>query len=245
MTPEQVERYARHLVLKEIGGSGQNALLASRVTLVGAGGLGGPAALYLAAAGVGEISLIDDDVVSLSNLQRQIQFNTEDVGRPKVDVLADRLRQLSPELSIHAIQSRLISENAETLLQNCDLILDGTDSFATRFAVNDAALKLGVPLISGAVGRFDAQVGVFGPPGACYRCLVPDIPPQEERCSEVGVVGALTGIAGSVMAMEAIKHIASAGATLAGRLWVYDSLTAESRTIKLTRDPKCAACGLH
>ncbi|MEL6687277.1 MAG: molybdopterin-synthase adenylyltransferase MoeB [Pseudomonadota bacterium] len=245
MEPEQVERYARHLVLKEIGGAGQNALLDANVAIVGAGGLGGPAALYLAAAGVGRITLIDDDVISLSNLQRQVQFNTEEIGQSKVGALAQRIREINPDTKTGALPERLNEKNASIMLEDHDLILDGTDSFVTRFAVNDAALSLGIPLLSGAVGRFDAQVGLFGSPGPCYRCLVPDFPPDEERCAEVGVVGALTGIAGSVMAMEAIKWITGAGNTLAGRLWIYDGLTAESRTIKLTRDPNCQACGSH
>lgn len=244
MMPDQIERYARHLVLKEIGGSGQNALLTARIAIVGAGGLGGPAALYLAAAGIGQITLIDDDSVSLSNLQRQIQFETKDVGQRKVDVLAQRLQTLNPDTAVRPRHVRLTEETAQPLLCDHDLILDGTDSFATRFMVNDAALALNTPLISGAVGRFDAQVGLFGRPGPCYRCLVPDLPPQEERCAEVGVVGALTGIVGSVMAMEAIKHITAAGDTLSGRLWIYDGLTAKSRTVTLPRDPDCPVCGV-
>lgn len=244
MNQNQVKRYARHLVLREIGGSGQNALLTARIAIVGAGGLGGPAALYLAAAGIGQITLIDDDSVSLSNLQRQIQFETKDVGQRKVDVLAQRLQTLNPDTAVRPRHVRLTEETAQPLLCDHDLILDGTDSFATRFMVNDAALALNTPLISGAVGRFNAQVGLFGRPGPCYRCLVPDLPPQEERCAEVGVVGALTGIVGSVMAMEAIKHITAAGDTLSGRLWIYDGLTAESRTVTLPRDPDCPVCGV-
>lgn len=242
MNTEQIERYARHLVLKEIGGSGQNALLSANVAIVGAGGLGGPAALYLAAAGVGRITLIDDDVVSLSNLQRQIQFQTNDVGSSKTDVLATALSAINPDVQTTPAQTRLNVENAADLLAGHDLILDGTDSFATRFVINNAALAVKTPLISGAVGRFNAQVSVFAQPGPCYRCFVPELPPQEETCAEVGVVGALTGIAGSVMAMEAIKWITGAGNTLSGRLWMYDGLTADSRTISLARDPDCTAC---
>ncbi|MGB6230191.1 MAG: HesA/MoeB/ThiF family protein [Litorimonas sp.] len=242
LTPTQIDRYARHLVLKEIGGPGQNALLEARIALVGAGGLGGPAALYLAAAGVGRITLIDDDAVSLSNLQRQIQFETDDIGRSKAEVLAARLGGINPDVTVEALAERLDAENAQTLLAGHDLIFDGTDSFATRFTVNEAALALGIPLLSGAVGRFDAQVGLFGAPGPCYRCFVPELPPQEETCAEVGVVGALTGIAGSVMALEAVKWITGAGETLAGRLWVHDGLTGESRTVRLARDPACVAC---
>ncbi|GHA96747.1 thiamine biosynthesis protein ThiF [Algimonas arctica] len=243
MKADQIERYARHLVLKEIGGSGQNALLAANVAIVGAGGLGGPAALYLAAAGVGQITLFDDDTVSLSNLQRQIQFETDNLGQSKVGALATRLRAVNPDVTVTPTPSRLSRENAAKLLQHHDLILDGSDRFATRFMINDAALALGIPLISGAVGRFDTQVGIFAQPGPCYRCFVPDLPPQEETCAEVGVVGALTGITGSMMAMETIKWITGAGIPLHGRLWMYDGLSAESRTVKLARDPACPACG--
>lgn len=243
MNADQIERYARHLILKDIGGSGQNALLAANVAIVGAGGLGGPAALYLAAAGVGQITLIDDDVVSLSNLQRQVQFGTDDIGYSKVKVLAKRLHAINPDIKCGQCPKRIMPENAEILLRDHDLILDGTDNFTTRFAINDAALALNTPLISGAVGRFEAHVGVFVSPGPCYRCFVPELPPQEETCAEVGVVGALTGIAGSVMAMEAIKWITGAGTPLVGRLWMYDGLSADSRTVKLARDPACLACG--
>ncbi len=242
MTPEQIERYARHLVLKEIGGAGQNALLDANIALVGAGGLGGPAALYLAAAGVGRITLIDDDVVGLSNLQRQVQFGTDDIGQPKTHVLAERLQAINPDARVTRRGVRLNADNARDLLAGHDLVLDGTDSFATRFVVNEACLALDLPLLSGAVGRFDAQVGLFGAPGPCYRCLVPALPPDEETCAQVGVVGALTGIAGSVMALEAIKWVTGAGETLAGRLWVMDGLRMESRTVGVSRDPKCRSC---
>ncbi|WP_298916057.1 molybdopterin-synthase adenylyltransferase MoeB [uncultured Algimonas sp.] len=242
MNPDQIERYARHLVLKEIGGSGQNALLDAKVAIVGAGGLGGPAALYLAAAGVGRITLIDDDAVSLSNLQRQVQFDTASIGQSKGRSLAARLGAINPDVEVTVQDRRLKPGNAQSLLADHGLVLDGTDNFATRFAVNDATLALGIPLLSGAVGRFDAQIGLFGPTGPCYRCLVPALPPQEQNCAEVGVVGALTGIAGSVMALEAIKCITGAGDTLARRLWIYDGLRAESRTVRLTRDPECPAC---
>lgn len=243
MNAEQIERYARHLVLKEVGGSGQNALLAANVAIVGAGGLGGPAALYLAAAGVGRMTLIDDDIVGLSNLQRQIQFQTDDIGAAKTEVLRARLSTINPGVDATAVQTRLDPDNAANLLAGHDLILDGTDSFATRFVINAAALAVDTPLISGAVGRFNAQVSLFAQPGPCYRCFVPELPPQEDTCAEVGVVGALTGIAGSVMAMEAIKWITGAGETLVGRVWIYDGLRAASRTVGLTRDPACPACG--
>ena len=241
--PDQVERYARHLVLKEIGGAGQNALLSAKVAIVGAGGLGGPAALYLAAAGVGHLTIIDDDSVDLSNMQRQIQFSTDEIGDGKAQALADRLSALNPDCKYRVRAERLDRENAQDLLSGHDIILDGTDRFSTRFLINDAALALGKPLVSGAVGRFSAQVGLFHQPGPCYRCLVPDLPPHEETCAEVGVIGALTGIAGSLMAMETLKWITGAGETLSGRLWIYDGLSGNSRTVTLPRDPECEACG--
>lgn len=245
MTPDQIDRYARHLVLKEIGGSGQNALLNARIAIVGAGGLGGPAALYLAAAGVGHITLIDDDTISLSNLQRQIQFDTADIDQLKTQQLASRIQAINPDIKTPLASTRLNTDNAADILSGHDLILDGTDNFATRFCVNDAALKLDTPLLSGAVGRFDAQVGLFVRPHACYQCFVPETPPEEAPCSEVGVLGALTGLAGSLMAMEAIKLITGAGDPLISRLWVHDGLTSESRTLKLTRDPDCPACAAY
>jgi molybdopterin/thiamine biosynthesis adenylyltransferase len=239
---EEVERYARHLVLREIGGPGQQKLKAARVLIVGAGGLGAPAALYLAAAGVGHIAIADADTVSLSNLQRQILYRTGDDGAPKVERAADRLAELNPHAAVEPIDVALTSENAADLVAGCDLVLDGTDDFATRFAVNDACVAAGVPLVSGAIGRWTGQVGVFaGRP--CYRCLVPDIPPDAETCAAVGVVGALAGVVGSMMALEAIKLIAGAGEALTGRLWIYDALAGESRTVRVGEDPECPVCG--
>lgn len=245
MQQSQVERYARHLVLKEIGGPGQQALLAAKVCIVGAGGLGGPAGLYLAAAGVGEITLIDDDVVEASNLQRQVQFVHIDVGMEKAVVMADTLTELNPDIKVNAIRKRLSKENATELIKSHDIVLDGTDSFETRFEINTACRALGIPLVSGALGRFDGQVAAFGNQGdgPCYRCLVPDIPPNAETCSEVGVIGALAGVIGSMMALETIKLITDAGDPLTGKVWVFDGLKAEGRTINLPRDPECPECG--
>ena len=244
MTPDDLKRYARHLVLKEIGGPGQHALLSSKVVIIGAGGLGGPVGLYLAAAGVGHITLIDDDIVDASNLQRQVQFVHTDIGMSKSIIMADTLKDLNPDIEVKAANERLTAENAADLLAGYDLIIDGTDSFETRFLINDMSLTLETPLVSGALGRFDGQVSVFKPGGdtPCYRCLVPHIPPNAETCSQVGVVGALAGIVGSMMALEVIKYITGAGETLAGRLWVFDGLSAESRTVRLSKDPKCPAC---
>jgi molybdopterin/thiamine biosynthesis adenylyltransferase len=242
-TDDERERYARHILLKEIGGPGQHRLRAATVVIVGAGGLGAPAALYLAAAGVGRLRLIDDDTVALSNLQRQIIYRSDDAGALKVERARDALRALNPNIDIEARAMRLTAENASTLLEGAQIVLDGTDDFATRFAVNAACRALGVALISGAVGRWDGQVATFKRGGPCYRCLVPEAPPFAETCERTGIVGALTGVVGSMMALEAIKEIAEAGQSLAGRLIVYDGLEAQMRTIALPRDPSCPVCG--
>jgi molybdopterin/thiamine biosynthesis adenylyltransferase len=239
---EEVERYARHLVLREIGGPGQQRLKAARVLIVGAGGLGAPAALYLAAAGVGAMTIVDPDVISLSNLQRQVLYDSLDAGAPKVVKAAARLADLNPNVVVQPIAQRLDGENARTLVTGHDLVLDGTDDFATRFAVNAACIAEGIALVSGAIGRWTGQVGVFaGRP--CYQCLVPEIPPEAETCSAVGVVGALAGVIGSMMALEAIKLVAGAGEPLTGRLMVYDALAAEVRTVRVGADPECPVCG--
>ena len=239
---DEVERYARHLVLREIGGQGQQRLKAAKVLVVGAGGLGGPATLYLAAAGVGTLGLVDADHVSLSNLQRQILFSTQDVGSSKTDRGVQHLAALNPEIGLVSHPFALTADNAEALIGQYDLVLDGVDDFAVRYLINAACLATGKTLVSGAIGRWTGQVAVFhGQP--CYRCLVPEIPPGAETCSAVGVVGALAGIIGSMMALEAIKQITGAGESLASRLFVYDGLSAEARTVRLSADPDCPACG--
>jgi len=239
---EEVERYARHLVLREIGGPGQQRLKAARVLIVGAGGLGAPAALYLAAAGVGELALVDPDTVALSNLQRQVLYASADEGRVKVEAAAERLAALNGNIQVTPIAERLTEANAGDLIRGFDLVLDGTDDFATRFAVNAACVAEGVALVSGAIGRWTGQVGVFaGRP--CYRCLVPEIPPDAETCAAVGVVGALAGVVGSMMALEAVKLIAGAGAPLTGRLLIYDALAGEARTVRVGADRRCPVCG--
>ena len=238
----EVERYARHLVLKEVGGPGQQALKAARVLIVGAGGLGAPAALYLAAAGVGRIGLVDADTVALSNLQRQVLFGAADVGKAKTAAAAERLSALNPHVDIAPHATMLTADNAADLVAAYDVVLDGTDDFETRFAVNSACVGLNKPLVSGALGRWSGQVGVFeGRP--CYQCLVPETPPEAETCAVVGVVGALAGVIGSMMALEAIKLITSAGDSLTGRLLIYDALAAETRTVRVGADPACPACG--
>ncbi len=250
---DERERYARHILLKEIGGPGQQRLKAATVALVGAGGLGAPAALYLAAAGVGTLRLIDHDAVSLSNLQRQVIYRGEDVGASKVERARAVLTEVNAHVNVEAMAQKLDAANATYLLKGADIVLDGTDDFATRFAVNAACHELGVTLISGAVGRWDGQVATFksgltrGLPSdqrlPCYRCFVPDIPPDAETCAQVGIVGALTGVIGSLMALEAIKEITGAGGSLAGRLFLYDGLRAEGRTVTLKRDRACPVCG--
>lgn len=239
---EEVERYARHLILSEVGGPGQQALKRARVLVVGMGGIGNPAALYLAAAGVGTLGLIDDDVVSLSNLQRQITFNTDDVGKPKVEVARDRLKALNPHTEVELFNQRITPENVADLVSQFDVVLDGTDDFDTRFAVNAACVEAGKPLVSGALGRWSGQISVFtGQP--CYQCLVPEVPPEAETCARVGVIGALAGVIGTMTALETIKVITGAGQPLESRLLIYDGLSATTRVVKLAADPECPVCG--
>jgi molybdopterin/thiamine biosynthesis adenylyltransferase len=252
LTPEQLERYARHIMLRELGGVGQQKLLKAHVALVGLGALGGPAAMYLAAAGVGQLTLIDDDAVSLSNLQRQVLFATGDVGTPKTEIGKRELSAMNPDIRIVTKPARLTSANARDLLTGADIVVDGSDSFATRFDVNVACYNLGLPLVSGAVGRWSAQVSVFkagltkGRPNKdrlpCYRCLVSEAPEGEETCAAVGVVGPLTGMIGARLALETVKEIVGVGESLAGKLWLFDGLTGNARTIALHADPACAVC---
>jgi molybdopterin/thiamine biosynthesis adenylyltransferase len=240
---DERERYARHILLKEIGGPGQQKLKAATVTIVGAGGLGAPAALYLAAAGVGRLRLIDDDSVSLDNLQRQIIFRGTDVGESKVERAQSVLAALNDNVTVEIERQRLTDANAAYLIGDAAVVLDGTDDFDTRFAVNAAARGSNTPLVSGAVGRWDGQVAVFAQGGPCYRCFVPGTPPAAETCARVGVVGALTGVIGSLMALEAIKLITQAGEPLIGRVMLFDGLNGEARTVTLRRDPACPVCG--
>jgi molybdopterin-synthase adenylyltransferase len=251
--PVRLDRHARHILLKEIGGPGQARIATASVAIVGAGGLGAPAALYLAAAGVGRITLIDPDVVELSNLQRQILFRSSDVGVDKARAGQAAIKALDPQIGVEAIVQRLDASNAEQLIAGADVVLDGTDNFKTRFAVNQACHNLGIPLVSGAVGRWDGQISVFasGPTKSqtpdkrapCYKCWVPEIPPDAENCAQMGIVGALTGVIGTMMALEALKIIAKAGQPLIGRIMLYDGLSATARTLNLARDPSCPVCG--
>ena len=247
LSDEELDRYARHIVLREVGGRGQALLKAANVAVIGAGGLGSPCLLYLAAAGVGRLTIIDDDSVALSNLQRQILFTTADTGRAKTEAAAEHLHALNPHLSITPRDFRLTAENARELLAGHQIIADGCDSFATRLVVSDAATALAIPLVSGAVGPFDGQVATFkghSPPLPCYRCLVGNAADQaEQSCAESGIIGALTGVIGAMMALEVIREITGFGDGLAGRLLLYDGLSARMRNVRLPRDPACPGCG--
>lgn len=247
----ELERYARHLVLPQFGGRGQAALRRARVAVVGAGGLGSPCLLYLAAAGVGRLTIIDDDQVALSNLQRQVLFESADAGAMKAERAATHLHALNPHVETVAVPLRLAADNVDALLAGHDLIIDGCDSFTTRLVVADAALALRVPLVSGAVGPFDGQVAVFkaylggghDPALPCYRCFVGNPEDQPERnCAAVGVLGALTGVIGSLMAMEAIRELSGFAASSAGRITLFDALGGRFRSLTLPKDPACPAC---
>jgi molybdopterin-synthase adenylyltransferase len=247
LSDTQLDRYARHIVLKEVGGTGQTKLLGARVAVVGAGGLGSACLQYLAAAGVGAIGVIDDDVVDLSNLQRQTIHGTPDVGRPKVESAAQAIARLNPDVQVIQHRARLTADNAATLLAPYDVVADGADTFQTRFDVADACLALRIPLVWAAVGQFEGQLATFKGYEAdlpCYRCFVPTPPAGQQRsCAEAGVLGALTGVMGALQALEVIREITGFGPSLAGRLMIYDALSARSRTLNLPKDPHCAACG--
>ena len=248
LTPEQRDRYGRHLLLPEVGEAGQQQLLESRVLLLGAGGLGSPAALYLAAAGVGTIGIIDMDVVDASNLQRQILHNTDRIGERKVDSAKKTLTALNPDVDVVTYDVRLGADNVLDIIDGYDVIVDGTDNFPTRYLVNDASLLKRIPVVHGSIFRFEGQVSVFQPyVGPCYRCLLPEPPPPElaPSCSEAGVLGVLPGIVGSIQALEAIKLLLDLGDPLVGRLLAYDALETSFRTFKVRRDPNCPACGEH
>lgn len=248
LSHEEVLRYSRHLILPEVGVEGQARLKDARVLLVGAGGLGSPAALYLAAAGVGALGVVDADRVDASNLQRQVLHGTPDVGRPKTESAADRLREINPHVEVAGFAERLTSANALEILRPFDVIVDGSDNFPTRYLVNDACVLLGKPDIYGAIFRFDGQASVFGAPGGpCYRCLFADPPPPDlvPSCAEAGVLGVLPGIIGSIQATEALKLILGIGQSLAGRLLLFDALKLEFRELAIARDPDCPVCGTH
>ncbi len=246
LAPAQLERYKRHLLLDGVGVEGQEKLLASSVLVVGAGGLGSPAALYLAAAGVGRLGLVDFDRVDASNLQRQILYGTRDVGEPKVSVAATRLRALNPDVDVQVHPLKLEASNARELIADYDVVLDGTDTFPSRYLTNDLCVWLGKPLVYGSVMKFEGQVSVFDArTGPCYRCLFAEPPPPElaPNCAEAGVLGVLPGVIGMLQATEALKLLLGAGEPLIGRLLVYDALGMEFRRFRVPKDPACAVCG--
>lgn len=247
LSHEEIRRYSRHLVLPEIGLAGQQRLKNARVLIVGVGGLGSPVALYLAAAGVGTIGLVDADRVSVSNLQRQVVHGTATLGEPKVLSAEARLRDLNPELDVCAIQEAFGSGNAERIAEGYDLIIDGTDNFPTRYLINDVCLRLGIPFVYGAIFRMEGQVSLFNAEnGPCYRCLFPEPPPPEsvQTCEEAGVLGAIPGTIGTLQATEAIKWIVGIGVPLVGRLLVYDAASMTTETLEITRQEGCLGCGV-
>lgn len=245
LSDAEIERFKRHILLKEIGGQGQARLRAARVLVVGAGGLGSPCLLYLAAAGVGTLGIVDDDAVALSNLQRQILHGAEDVGRAKTQSAAETLHRIDPATNVRLHEERLTDANAQNLIRDYDLVAEGSDNYATRAAVNAACVALGVPLVSAAVGRFDGQLATFKghrPGLPCYACLYPEDPGAGLSCEEEGVLGAVTGIMGTLQAAEVVKEIAGFGESLAGRLVLFDALACEMRQIRVPPDPKCPVC---
>ena len=247
LTPEQRNRYQRHLLLPEVDVAGQQRLLDSKVLLIGAGGLGSPAAMYLAAAGVGTLGIVDMDVVDASNLQRQILHSLDRIGERKVDSAKKTLTAMNPDVDVVTYDVRLGADNIVDIFAGYDVIVDGTDNFPTRYLVNDASVKLDIPVVHGSIFRFEGQVSVYLPhQGPCYRCQVPEPPPAElaPSCSEAGVLGVLPGIIGSIQAMETIKLLLGLGEPLVGRLLAYDALEESFRTFKVNRDPQCAACSI-
>ncbi|HKV04461.1 MAG TPA: molybdopterin-synthase adenylyltransferase MoeB [Candidatus Acidoferrales bacterium] len=248
LTKQEILRYSRHLIMPEVGMEGQLKLKRAKVLCIGTGGLGAPLGLYLAAAGVGRIGVVDFDAVDFTNLQRQVLFGTSDVGRPKIEAAADRLRNLNPEIQIDAFEAHLTSENALELFKDYDIIVDGTDNFPTRYLVNDACILLGKPNVYGSIFRFEGQITVFGYPGGpCYRCLYPEPPPPGlvPSCAEGGVLGVLPGIVGTIQAAETLKLIIGKGESLVGRLLLFDALAMKFRELKLRKNPECPACGEH
>jgi molybdopterin/thiamine biosynthesis adenylyltransferase len=246
-TEEQIRRYSRHIILPEVGGKGQRKLLNSKVLLIGAGGLGSPAALYLAAAGVGTLGVVDFDVVDLSNLQRQILHHVRDVGRPKVESAVDSIRDLNPDVKVVPYNQALSSENAKQILADYDVVVNGCDNFPTRYLVNDACVLLHKPMVDGSIFKFEGQVSVFAPGRGCYRCLYPAPPPPGvvPSCSEAGVFGVLCGVVASIQGVETLKLLLGLGEPLVGRLLFFDALGMEFRMVKIRRDSACPVCGDH
>jgi adenylyltransferase/sulfurtransferase len=248
LSKDEILRYSRHLIMPEVGMDGQLKLKNAKILCIGTGGLGAPLGLYLAAAGVGRIGLVDFDSVDYTNLQRQVLFATEDVGHPKIAAAAKRLRGLNPEIQIDTFEAHLTSENALEIFKDYDVIVDGTDNFPTRYLVNDASVLLGKPSVYGSIFRFEGQITVFGYPGGpCYRCLYPEPPPPGlvPSCAEGGVLGVLPGIVGTIQAAEALKVILGKGDLLVGRLLLFDALGMRFRELKLRKNPDCPVCGSH
>ena len=247
MEPEELERYARHIVLREIGGTGQQKLRKARVLVVGAGGLGSPVLLYLSAAGVGTLGVVDDDIVSLSNLQRQVLHSTKNVDMPKVTSAVEAIGHINPHVSVIPHQLRITRENAAGIVADYDLVLDGSDNFDTRYLINETCVALGKPLISAAMSQWEGQISLYDSAsgGPCYACVFPERPADglAPSCSEAGVMGALAGVMGSMMAGEAIKYISGAGEGLRGQMLIFDALYGETRKFKLAVNPDCAVCG--
>jgi len=245
LTPQQVDRYSRHIIMPQVGPVGQRKLMESKVLIVGAGGLGGPAALYLALAGVGTIGIIDFDVVDLSNLQRQVLHQNDDVGKKKTESAKETLRAYNPDVNVVIHDTPITSDNAMEIIPQYDLVVNGADNFTTRYLVNDASYFAGKTLVDGSILLFDGQATVFVPGKGCYRCLFPAPPPPGlvPNCAEAGVLGALTGVMGSIQAIEVIKQILEIGESLVSRLLLFDALSMEFRVVKLRRDPKCPLCG--
>ncbi len=246
-TEDQIQRYARHIILPEIGGTGQARLLDARVLVVGAGGLGSPVILYLAAAGIGTIGVVDDDTVDLSNLQRQVLHVTDRVGRPKADSAAQAVAALNPDVRVVPIRARLDKDNIRAILADYQVVADGSDNFPTRFLVNDACRLEGRTLISAAILRFDGQLSTFRPGGPCYRCIYREPPPEGQipSCAQAGVLGAVAGTLGALQATEVVKEVLGIGESMAGRLLIYDALAVTFRTVRVPRDPGCPLCGDH
>ena len=245
LTPDQVNRYSRHIIMGDVGSKGQRNLLGAKALIVGAGGLGSPSAIYLALAGVGTIGIVDFDVVEISNLQRQILHHTSDIGRPKLESARDNIISYNPDTNVVLHEVRLESHNAREIISQYDLVINGADNFATRYLVNDACYLEGKPLVDGSILIFDGQATLFLPGQGCYRCLFPEPPPPGlvPNCAEAGVLGALTGLVGSIQATEALKLILGIGESLVSRLLLIDALSMSFREVRLKRNPSCPLCG--
>ena len=245
LTPDQVKRYSRHIIMGDVGSKGQRALMGSKALIIGAGGLGSPSAIYLSLAGVGTVGIVDFDVVELSNLQRQVLHHTADVGRPKVQSAVDNIKAYNPDVNVVVHEARLESDNAMEIISQYDLVINGADNFATRYLVNDACYLLNKPLVDGSILIFDGQATVFLPGEGCYRCLFPSPPPpgMVPNCAEAGVLGALTGLVGSIQATDALKYFLGIGESLSSRLLLIDALSMTFREVRLKKNPKCPLCG--